>query len=43
MANENATYTELRKLSRDFREGINALFFDQHPQLRVLIRKFGVF
>ncbi len=37
------TYGSLRVTSREFREGMNALFFDAHPRLRELIREYGVF
>ena len=43
MASNHETYEELRKLSHSFRGGIRELFFDQHPQLATLIRKYGVF
>jgi hypothetical protein len=36
-------YAGLRDASHDFREGVTRLFFDVHPKLRELIRKFGVF
>lgn len=36
-------YEPLRKASSRFRFAINALFFEQHPQLPELIHKFGVF
>jgi Putative nucleotidyltransferase DUF294 len=36
-------YSQLRTTSRRFRLGINDLFFDQHHQLKRLIRDFGVF
>lgn len=36
-------YSGLRAASHDFREGVTQLFFDVHPQLRDLIRRFGVF
>ena len=36
-------YDHLRDLSRIFREGIQRLFFDEHPELSKLIRNFGVF
>jgi hypothetical protein len=36
-------YAGLRDASHAFREGVTRLFFDVHPQLRDLIRKFGVF
>lgn len=36
-------YAGLRTASQDFREGVTRLFFDVHPRLRDLIRKFGVF
>ncbi|MEX1367966.1 MAG: nucleotidyltransferase domain-containing protein [Nannocystaceae bacterium] len=42
-AADDETYESLRKASYEFRVGINALFFDEHPVLRELIRKFGVF
>jgi hypothetical protein len=42
-ASSDPVYGELRRLSHGFRRGINNLFFDEHPDLRVLIRKFGVF
>jgi len=37
------TYDELREVSHTFREGVTKLFFDDHPKLPMLIRKFGVF
>ncbi len=42
-AAKHEVYDRLRNTSRDFRLGINAVFFDQHPQLRKLIREYGVF
>lgn len=33
----------LRMVSREFRKGIDALFFDAHPNLKRLIREYGVF
>lgn len=42
-AADDETYETVRQASNDFREGINSLFFDEHPQLRTLIRRFGVF
>lgn len=36
-------YAGLRDASHAFREGVTHLFFDVHPQLRDLIRQFGVF
>jgi hypothetical protein len=40
---DEPAYAGLRDASHDFREGVTRLFFDVHPQLRDLIRKFGVF
>jgi hypothetical protein len=37
------TYNRLREASREFRKGMNALFFDAHPNLKKLIREYGVF
>ncbi len=42
-AADDETYERVRKASYQFRVGINDLFFDEHEQLRSLIRKFGVF
>ena len=39
----DGTYGSLRATSREFRKGINALFFDLHPRLKELIREYGVF
>ncbi len=36
-------YGPLREASTRFREGINDLFFDHHPDLARLIRRYGVF
>lgn len=36
-------YARLRKSSSEFRKGINALFFKEHPDLPNLIHDFGVF
>jgi predicted nucleotidyltransferase len=36
-------YNSLRATSREFRQGINALFFDKHRKLVELIREYGVF
>jgi hypothetical protein len=36
-------YAGLRDASQRFREGITRLFFDVHPKLPDLVRKFGVF
>lgn len=36
-------YAGLREASHRFREGVTRLFFDVHPKLPGLIRKFGVF
>lgn len=36
-------YASLRGASRDFRNGINSLFFDNHSELAALIRQYGVF
>jgi predicted nucleotidyltransferase len=36
-------YARLRKASSEFRKGINALFFTEHPDLPTLIHDFGVF
>jgi hypothetical protein len=40
---DDPPYAGLRDASHAFREGVTRLFFDVHPQLRDLIRKFGVF
>jgi predicted nucleotidyltransferase len=40
---DEPAYAGLRDASGVFREGVTRLFFDVHPQLRDLIRKFGVF
>jgi len=40
---DDEVYGRLRTASSDFRKGVNALFFDEHPQLPKLIRDFGVF
>lgn len=44
---ENATTDELYNFLRDesdkFRSGINAIFFDEHTELKSLIREYGVF
>lgn len=42
-ATHDETYSKLRTTSHDFREGIRKLFFDEHPELKKLIRDFGVF
>lgn len=36
-------FRELHEVSRRYRDGINALFFDEHPLLKTLIRRYGVF
>jgi hypothetical protein len=36
-------YAGLRDASQQFREGVTRLFFDVHPKLPELVRKFGVF
>jgi predicted nucleotidyltransferase len=40
---DEPAYAGLRDASHAFREGVTRLFFDVHPQLRDLIRRFGVF
>lgn len=42
-ADTDPVYLGLREASREFRKGMNALFFDVHPKLRNLIREYGVF
>jgi predicted nucleotidyltransferase len=42
-ASQHEVYSELRTESHRFRDAINSLFFEQHPQLKTLIRSFGVF
>jgi hypothetical protein len=42
-APNDPTYDALRQASQRFREGVNLLFFDEHPKLPALIRQFGVF
>ncbi|HEX7706710.1 MAG TPA: nucleotidyltransferase domain-containing protein [Thermoanaerobaculia bacterium] len=42
-ATSDPTYDALRQLSSRFREGVTTLFFDRHPRLPDLIRKYGVF
>lgn len=39
----NPAYASLRVASQNFRQGVTQLFFDVHPQLKKLIRDFGVF
>jgi predicted nucleotidyltransferase len=41
MADE--VYARLRRSSSEFRKGINAVFFKEHPELPNLIHDFGVF
>jgi hypothetical protein len=36
-------YDGLRTRSTHFKSGVDALFFDQHTELRTLIRQYGVF
>lgn len=43
MAESDPTYGRLRIESREFRKGINSLFFDVHPKLKDLVREYGVF
>lgn len=40
---EDDVYDGLRTASQRFRDGVNAVFFDQHPVLKELIRRYGVF
>jgi predicted nucleotidyltransferase len=40
---EDKIYEPLRKSSSEFRKGVNALFFKEHPDLPNLIHDFGVF
>lgn len=40
---DEPAYSGLRNASHAFREGVTRLFFDVHPKLPDLIRKFGVF
>lgn len=42
-AENDPVYSELRERSRQFRTGLESLFFDEHPQLKNLVRQFGVF
>jgi hypothetical protein len=42
-ATTDETFETLHRTSRDFRRGINNLFFDEHPKLKRLIRDYGVF
>ena len=42
-AASDPVYGELRELSHTFREGVKKLFFDEHPEIRQLIRQYGVF
>lgn len=42
-AHKDPLYNDLREKSRLFRDGLESLFFDEHPQLKVLVRQFGVF
>lgn len=42
-AMSDATYDGLRRQSRRFRDGVSSLFFEKHPKLPDLIRKYGVF
>lgn len=36
-------YDRLREQSWQFGTGVIDIFFDQHPQLKTLIRRYGVF
>ena len=42
-AADDEAFETVRRASNEFREGINSLFFDEHDELRTLIRRFGVF
>ncbi len=42
-AADDEVYTQLRRQSFHFRQGVNALFFDEHPKLPAHIRDYGVF
>lgn len=42
-AAEDEVYNQLRRKSFNFRQGINTLFFDEHPKLKAHIRDYGVF
>jgi hypothetical protein len=42
-AETDPMYGKLREVSRQFRKGIDALFFDAHPKLKQSIRDYGVF
>lgn len=42
-ATSDPTYDGLRRQSRRFRDGVTTLFFNGHPKLSELIRKYGVF
>lgn len=42
-ARDNEAFDRLRESSKRFRAGIDAIFFDQHPVLKRLIRDYGVF
>jgi hypothetical protein len=42
-APDDEVYGELRTISHAFREGISSLFFDEHPKLPELLRRYGVF
>lgn len=43
LAAEDEAYARLRRASGRFRKAVNAVFFDQHPKLKELIRSYGVF
>jgi len=42
-ADTDPVFNDLCEVSRKFQAGLTALFFDEHEQLRELIRKYGVF
>lgn len=42
-AHQDAIWGRLREASHQFREGIDALFFEKHTKLKRLIRDYGVF
>ncbi|MEQ8785603.1 MAG: nucleotidyltransferase domain-containing protein [Pirellulaceae bacterium] len=42
-AQDDALFNEQRQLNRDFRDGLDALFFESHERLTHLTRRYGVF
>lgn len=43
VAESDASYTRMRTLSHDFRDGLEDLFFDEHSELFKMTKAYGVF